>query len=166
MSNKKNQQNAQSLAHKLSQKDEIDQKTEYYKSLMLASSNLSDCIEKKIEAETDDYTKNKLIIEKLELENKIFSQKGFYEMWLRIGKDWETDFAPILNECDKMFDELQEKARVVAEKNKALKQVMEHYDNTEEKTLRIRVEYYALIKYEVMKATSSKEEYSLGGQTN
>ena len=87
-------------------------------------------------------------------------------MWLRIGKDWETDFAPILNECDKMFDELQEKARVVAEKNKALKQVMEHYDNTEEKTLRIRVEYYALIKYEVMKATSSKEEYSLGGQTN
>ena len=163
MSNKKNQQNAQSLAQKLSQKDEIDQKTEYYKSLILVSSNLADCIEKKIENETDEYTKNKLIIEKLELENKIFSQKGFYEMWLRIGKDWETDFAPILNECDKMFDEFQEKAKVIAEKNTALKQVMERYDK-EEKTLRTRVEYYALIKYEVMKATSSKEEYSLGGQ--
>ena len=163
MSQKKNQQNAQSLAQKLSQKDEIDQKTEYYKSLILASSNLADCIEKKIENETDEYTKNKLIIEKLELENKIFSQKGFYEMWLRIGKDWETDFAPILNECDKMFDEFQEKAKVIAEKNTALKQVMERYDK-EEKTLRTRVEYYALIKYEVMKATSSKEEYSLGGQ--
>jgi hypothetical protein len=163
MSNKKNQQNAQSLAHKLSQKDENDQKTEHYKSLIIASSNLVDCIEKKIETETDEYTKNKLIIEKLELKNKIFSHKGFYEMWLRIGKDWETDFAPILNECDRMFDELQEKAKVVAEKNTALKQVMERYDK-EEKTLRTRVEYYSLIKYEVMKATSSKEEYSLGGQ--
>ena len=40
---------------------------------------------------------------------------------------------------------------------------MERYDK-EEKTLRTRVEYYSLIKYEVMKATSSKEEYSLGGQ--
>ena len=90
---KQNAQNAQALALNLSQKDEIDQKVEYYKSLITTYSDLIESIDEKLKTETDEYTKNKLIIEKIETENNIVSKKGFFEMWLARSKDWDSKSA-------------------------------------------------------------------------
>jgi len=161
---KESVQNAQALSLNLSQKDEIDQKLNYYKSIIKAYSDLIDAIDKKVEAETDEYTKNKLILEKLETENRIESQKGFFEMWLTRSRDYDAKFAMISNECNEKFDETYAKFKEIAESNIILKSFVAKYDAEPEKTQRIKNEFYALIKYEVMKATNSKEAFAVGGQ--
>jgi hypothetical protein len=161
---KQNQQNAQALVANLSQKDEIDQKCEYYKSIIVTYANLCDAIDKKIESSTDDYEKCKLTIEKLDTEDRIFSMKGFFEMWLERSKDYDKKFEIISKECNDRFDEIESLARDLALKNPMLKMAMANYDAQEEKPQRVKNEYYALLKYEVLKANPlmRKEEYSVG----
>lgn len=156
---KQNAQEAQALSLNLAQKDEIDQKVDYHKSLIQTYSNLVIAIEKKVESETNEYTKCKLIIEKLEAENKIVSQKGFYEMWLARSRDWDSKFALINKECNEKFDETYFKFKELFKDHIILKTYIERYDNEPDKNQRIKNEFYALIKYEVMKATNSKENF-------
>lgn len=162
---KVNRQNAQELALNLSQKDEIDQKCDYYKSLIKTYANLVDAIEKKIEKTEDDYEKCKLEIEKLDVEDRIFSMKGFFEMWLQRSNEYDKKFAMITKECNEKFDEIESKAKELSNKNPILKMAMDNYNATEEKTQRLKNEYYAMLKFEVIKANPHmKLEYNVGGQ--
>ena len=161
---KQNVQNAQALSINLSQKDEIDQKVDYYKSLITTYSNLGTAIENKILVEADEYTKNKLIIEKLETENRIFSMKGFFEMWLERSRDYDSKFAMITKEVNEKFDETYVKFKEIAQNHIILKSFVDKYEAEPDKSQRIKNEFYALIKFEVMKSTGSKQEFVVGGQ--
>ncbi|MBK7362930.1 MAG: hypothetical protein IPJ01_11600 [Micavibrio sp.] len=161
---KQSVQNAQALSLNLSQKDEIDQKTDYYKSLIKTYSDLVESIDKKVETETDEYTKNKLIIEKVETENKIFSMKGFFEMWLERSRDYDSKFAMITKECNDKFDETFEKFKEISKLNILLSSWLQKYESEPDKNQRIKNEFYALIKFEVMKATNSKEAFNVGAE--
>jgi hypothetical protein len=163
---KQNQQNAQALSLNLSQKDEIDQKCNYYKSIIKTYSDLCDAIDKKIEKTDDDYEKCKLIIEKLDVEDRIFSMKGFFEMWLQRSNDYDKKFAMITQECNDKFDETYAKFKELAKTNIILTSFVQKYEAEPDKNQRIKNEFYALIKFEVMKATKSKEEFTVGGQKN
>lgn len=161
---KESVQNAQALSLNLSQKDEIDQKVDYYKSLIQTYANLANAIEEKVKTETDEYTKNKLIIEKLETENRIFSMKGFFEMWLERSRDYDAKFAMITKEVNEKFDETYTQFKEIAKHHLVLKSFVDKYEAEPDKTQRIKNEFYALIKFEVMKATKSKEAFSVGEQ--
>jgi len=156
---KQNASDVQALALDLSQRDEIDQKVEYYKSLIQVYSDLDNVIDKKIESESDEYNKCKLTIEKLELGNKIFSMKAFFEMWLTCKRDYDAKFSLLTKECNEKFDEVYAKFKELFSNHLILKTYIEGYDNNPDKSQRIKNEFYALIKYEVMKATQSKESF-------
>jgi hypothetical protein len=169
---KQNAQNAQALSINLSQKDEIDQKLNYYKSIIKTFADLSEAIDKKLETFTAEDDKNpdkvieksRFILEALDIDNRIFSMKGFLEMWLARSADYDKKFAMITAEVNEKFAEVEAKAKHLAKVNIMLLSAMTQYDNLpeSEKTQRIKNEYYALIKYEVMKAEGNKEVFDVG----
>jgi hypothetical protein len=57
---KESVQNAQALSLNLSQKDEIDQKVNYYKSIIKTYADLANAIDEKVKTETDEYTKKQI----------------------------------------------------------------------------------------------------------
>lgn len=173
-----NSENAQMLALDLQQKEQIDSKINYYKTMLKAYQDLAEVINKKVlfidsielsQKSLDDvYEKNKLILEKLEIENTIFNKKQFFEMWLKRSADYEQKFAIINAECNEKFDEVEAQAKEIALGNIRLKSYMDKYDkeeHLEDKNKdrgfddflsyrqRIKVEYYLLLKYEITKLT-------------
>lgn len=156
---KKNAEDAKMISLDLQQKDQIDQKVNYYKSIIKTNADLSEAITKKIEMleEATDadsiYNKCKLNLELLEIDNTIFEKKKFFEMWLNRSSEYEKKFALITKECEEKFVELEAEARVVAETNAILKSYMTKFDAEENKDQRIKNEYYLLLKYEVGKIT-------------
>ena len=152
---KKNSENAMSLSMDLQQKVEIDQKLDYYKSILKAYDELGDAIKQKIESleEFTDaesvYKRNKLVIEGLENSNSIFEKKKFFEMWLSRSTEYDRKFAIITKECNDTFDELQAEARELAENNLQLKSYMDKYDKEENTDQKTKNEYYLLLKYQV-----------------
>lgn len=161
---KESVQNAQALSLNLSQKDEIDQKVNYYKSLIQTYADLANAIDEKVKTETDEYTKNKLIIEKLETENRVFSMKGFFEMWLQRSTEYDTKFAMITKEVNEKFDETYAEFKELAKANVIYTSIVTKYEAEPDKNQRIKNEFYALIKFEVMKSNNSKESFNLAGQ--
>ena len=157
----KNSENAQALALDLQQKEQIDNKINHYKTMLKAYEDLAEVISKKIlhydsielsQKTLDDiYQKNKLILEKLEIENTIFNKKQFFEMWLKRSSEYEQKFAMITKECEEKFDETEAEAKELALTNIKLKSYMEKYDKEENKDQRIKNEYYLLLKYEITK---------------
>lgn len=158
-----NSENAQMLALDLQQKEQIDSKINYYKTMLKAYEDLAEVISKKVlffdsielsQKSLDDiYEKNKLILEKLEIENTIFNKKQFFEMWLKRSADYEQKFAMITAECNEKFDEVEAQAKEIALGNIRLKSYMDKYDKEENKEQRIKNEYYLLLKYEITKLT-------------
>lgn len=169
---KQNAQNAQALSINLSQKDEIDQKLNYYKSIIKTFSDLSEAIDKKIETFTDDDLKNpdkvieksRLILEALDIDNRIFSMKGFLEMWLARSNDYDKKFAMITAEVNEKFEQVEARAKEIARVNIMLLSAMTQYNQLPEdkRTQRIKNEYYALLKFEVMKADGGKDIFDVG----
>lgn len=156
---KKNSEEATALSLDLQQKEEIDQKVNYYKGIIKAYAELSSAIDKKIESigestiPSDIYEKSKLTIEKLEADNSIAEKKKFFEMWLKRSAEYDKKFAIITEECNAKFDEVEAQARAIAEKNIKLKSYMTKYDLEEDKNQKIKNEYYLLLKYEITKIT-------------
>lgn len=159
---KSNQQKAQELSLNLREKDEIDQKTSYWKNTLILLSELTEAIEEKIESETDNYKKIKLKLEKIDVEDRIFSVKGFYEMWLETSKEYDKKFEMVTKQCNENFDQAFEKFKELAKNNLLLTSWLTKWENEPEKTQRLKNEFYALISYEIIKASKNKTEYSLG----
>lgn len=155
---KRNAEDAKMIVLDLKQKDEIDQKVNYYKSLIQTYSDLSEAITKEIEVKTIDkmhslYDVCKLKLELLEIDNIIFEKKKFFEMWLERSAEYDKKFALITKEREEKFSEVEAEARVLAETNIMLKSFMTKFDAEENKTDRMKNEYYLLLKYEVGKLT-------------
>ena len=74
-------------------------------------------------------------------------------MWLSRGKEYDDKFNILSKDCNDNFDEVQNKAKELAEKNVKLKSHIEKYEKEENPSQRLKNEYYLLIKYEVYKAT-------------
>ena len=159
---KKSAENAKSLSLDLQQKNEIDQKLDYYKSILKAFEELSLSIEEKINALKDledaesKYQKSKLIIEKLEAENSLFEKKKFFEMWLKRSNEYDERFAMITKECNDMYDEVFEKAKELSVNNSKLKSFIEKFEKEENPEQKLKNEFYLLIKYEVSKITGKE----------
>jgi len=156
---KQNQKDAQELAIDLKQKEEIDQKVDYYKSILKAYEHLSDAIQKKIdeleplEDANSLYEKSKLIIEKLESNNIIFEKKKFFEMWMKRSVEYDRKFALITKEYNDNFEALKVEAERLAPTNLRLSQALEMFNKEENLDQKGRNEFYLLLKYEVGRAT-------------
>lgn len=153
---KENQKEAQSLALDLKQKEEIDQKLDYYKSILKSYEDLQQSIDKKIESlESDSYEAAKLRIEKIETVNTIFEKKKFFEMWLKRSTEYDRKFALITEDYNKHFDSLLFQARQIASNNLRISQILERYDKEDKENLDQKAlnELYLLLKYEVGRST-------------
>lgn len=163
---KRNAEDAKMISLDLQQGTEINQKVEYYKSILKAYNDLSNAIDKKIEilnvklgadesSQGADglYERSKLTIEKLEADNSLYEKKKFFEHWLGRSAEYEKKFALITKECEEKFEEVQAEARVYAEGNIKLKSYMTKYDAEQTPDQKMKNEYYLLLKYEVSKIT-------------
>ena len=161
---KKNSEYVKILLKDLQRKTEIDQKVDYYKAILKAYDLKSETLSKKIEVLDVKHQNSKenydigydlscLIISKIELDDAIFEKKKFFEMWLSRGKEYDDKFNILSKDCNDNFDEVQNKAKELAEKNAKLKSHIEKFEKEENPSQRLKNEYYLLIKYEVYKAT-------------
>lgn len=161
---KRNAEDAKAISLDLKDGTEINQKMEYYKSILKAYEDLSNSIANKIafineklgadaEGQGADglYEKSKLTIEKLEVDNTIYEKKKFFEHWLSRSAEYGKKFAIITKECEGKFEEVEAEARVIAEGNIKLKSYMTKWDAEENKDQKMKNEYYLLLKYEVGK---------------
>ncbi len=158
-----NSENAKMLALDLKDKEQIDLKINFFKTMLKAYEDLAEVIDKKVlfidsielsQKSLDDiYEKNKLILEKLEIQSSSFNKKQFFEMWLKRSADYQQKFAMITAECNEKFDEVEAQAKEIALGNIKLKSYMDKYDKEENKEQRIKNEYYLLLKYEITKLT-------------
>ena len=161
-----NSEDAKMISLDLQQKTEIDQKVNYYKSILKAYDDLSNSIDKKIErlnqslgedvnAQGADglYERSKLMIEKLEANNSLYEKKKFFEMWLQRSSDYDKKFALLNKECEEKFDEVEAEAKAIALTNIDLQSKMNKYDLEPNKDVKMKTEYYLLLKYEVGKIT-------------
>ena len=162
---KKNAEDAKVLSLDLQQGVEIEQKIEYYKSILKAHEQLINAIDGKIEKISlsigdnppsivyadEHYEISKLTIEKLEAENTMFDKKKFFEMWLKRSSEYENKFAAITKDCEDNFDKVESEAKEIAKGNIKLQSYMGKYEAEENKTQKLKNEYYLLLKYEVTK---------------
>ena len=164
---KRNAEDAKIISLDLQQGTEINQKVEYYKSILKAYNDLSNSISGKIERIKSGYESveiyeqdvkvvyevSKLTIEKLEADNSLYEKKKFFEHWLGRSAEYEKKFALITKECEEKFVEVEAEARVYAEGNIKLKSYMTKYDAEQTPDQKMKNEYYLLLKYEVSKIT-------------
>lgn len=162
---KKNAEEAKMLSLDLQQKTEIDQKVNYYKSILKAFEELNSAIDEKIalletkEDADSKYQKNKLIIEKLETENATFDKKKFFEMWLKRSKEYDEKFEKITKECEEEFHITLDKAKEISKNNIKLKTYIENFEKQENPEQKLKNEFYLFLKYEVSKVTG--KEFSI-----
>jgi hypothetical protein len=162
---KKNAEEAKMLSLDLQQKTEIDQKVNYYKSILKAFEELNSAIDRKIalletkEDADSKYQKNKLIIEKLETENATFDKKKFFEMWLKRSKEYDEKFEKITKECEEEFHITLDKAKEISKNNIKLKTYIENFEKQENPEQKLKNEFYLFLKYEVSKVTG--KEFSI-----
>lgn len=154
---KKNAEDAKILSLQLNEIDEIEQKVEYYKSIIKAFSELSDNLSKKIEILSKEETIDKIIecsklkIEKLNTDSNIFEKKKFFEMWLKRKSEYDKKFESITKECNEKFDEINKKAEKIAQSNIKFKSVMDRFSKEENVSQKLKNEYYLMLKNEVIR---------------
>lgn len=167
----KNSNDAKALSLDLQQKEEIDTKLGYYKSVLKAHADLCSAIDAKIaileksgggifsgiekSEEFIKYEIAKLRIEKCEAENTINEKKQFFEMWLGRSVEYDKTFAILTEECNRNFAQVEAEAQKLAEGNIKLRSFITKYglEKEENKTQKMKNEYFLLLKYEITKIT-------------
>lgn len=165
------------IANLLKQKPEIDSKLKYYTGVLKANeavyNSIQDRLERGYTKETyrilgipvskrimlDELDRAELEKKMLEIDQQVFAQKQYYEMWLKRSKEYENKFDEITRECNENYDEIYEAAQKVAESNIRLRTTINQYENPDNDQ-RIKNEFYLYIKQEVENART----YS-GGKT-
>lgn len=154
---KKNAEDAKSLSLQLNEIVDIEQKLDYYKSIIKAYNDLSISIGEKIDfiAGIENPTidnkidMSRLTIEKINLNSNLYEKKKFFEHWLRRKSEYDKKFELITDECNKNFDDMQSKAKKIAEKNIKFKSFIDRFEKEENVTQALKNEYYLMIKYEI-----------------
>lgn len=154
---KKNAEDAKSLSLQLNEITEIEQKIDYYKSIIKAFDDLSLNLDKKIESinSIEFPTIDNLIelsrikIEKLNVDSSLYEKKKFFEHWLKRKGEYDKKFDIITKECNENFDQYQEKAKKIAEKNIKFKSFIDKFEQEQNVSQRLKNEYYLMLKYEI-----------------
>ncbi len=133
----------------LGAKPEIDNKVQYYKSVIQASINLIEEINTKLLTETDTYIKSKLELEKIETENALHYSKQYFEIWLDRTRDYDVKYAEILRDCNENYDTIISEGNVVKEHNPILQMIMGEHSKIENVEDKVRVEYYLCVRQAV-----------------
>lgn len=135
----------------LGQGEEIDRKLKFYEGTMLASQDVYDKIEErinrgytleersflgifkiKVKKIFDSYDIGKLRLEKHELEADVFIKQGFFKIWKQRKSEYEKRFEEISRECNEKFDETLVKAKEVSKTGQIrLQQTIERYEKEE-----------------------------------
>jgi hypothetical protein len=154
---KKNAEDAKALKLRLNEIVEIEQKIDYYKSILMAYDELSELIGKEIEEKSKSVNLNtndkiqiaRLRIEKISNDSNIYEKKKFFEHWLNRKNEYDKKFAFITDECNKNFDEINNKAKKIGEKNIKFKSFVDKFEKEENVTQKLKNEYYLMLKYEI-----------------
>lgn len=163
---------AKELSTMLEQKPEIDSKVQFYKGVLKAEDGIVKSIDARIEKGyteeklnflgftiskkifLDSYDIAKLELEKIKSQNQIEQQKKVFETWLMRTKQYEEKYDAITKDCEANYDSIFEKFKEVAKDNAMLKTQLERYEK-EEKTQRLKNEFYLFAKHEVEKSEES-----------
>ncbi len=150
----------------LKQKPEIDQKIKYYKEVIKATDNLINSIDERVSKGftvesfrfigvnvnkrvlLDSYDAAKLVIEKQEAENKLYTQKNYFESWLKRSAEYDKKYSEIIADCDANFDAIMAEAEIISQQNIRLANVMKAYSNPDNNQ-KLKTEYYLYCKQEV-----------------
>ena len=154
---KKNAEDAKSLSLQLNEINEIEQKIDYYKSIIKAFDDLSGYYNQKIEAMSniENPTVDNLIeiakikIEKLNLDSSVYEKKKFFEHWLKRKAEYDKKFEILTKECNENFEQVESKAKSIAEKNIKFKSFIDKFAQEQNVTQKIKNEYYLMLKYEI-----------------
>ena len=133
----------------LEAKPEIDNKVQYYKSVIEASANLIEEINNKFLTEKDTYVIAKLKLEKIEAETTLHYNKQYFENWLDRTRDYDVKYAEIVRDCNENYDSIISQGNVIKENNPMLQMIMGEHSKLENVEDKIRVEYYLLVKQSV-----------------
>lgn len=148
------------------QKPEIDRKVTFFKESLLALDNQLDNLQDRISRgkreikysffglpitsveRLDSYEIGKLRLEKLQIENDMFSKKQYYELWLQRSKEYEVKYEETTKECNEYFDAMLKKANEVSEKNFRLADGIDKYSNPNNDQ-KLKNEFFLYMKREV-----------------
>lgn len=154
---KKNAEDAKSLSLQLNEITEIEQKIEYYKSIVKAFDDLSGYYNQKIEAMSliENPTVDNLIelakikIEKLNLDSSVYEKKKFFEHWLKRKAEYDKKFELLTKECNENFEQVEYKAKKISETNVKFKSFIDKFAQEQNVTQKLKNEYYLMLKYEI-----------------
>ena len=150
----------------LSSKPQIDQKTEYYKGILLSKDKLHNAISKRIKL---GYTKAtykilgiipvtkqvlldeadiaRLEIELFAIEDDVYNKKQYLEHWLIRARDYDAEMDSITRECNANFDFVLKEAKSITN-NIRLINTIKDYKNSENNQ-QTKNEFYLYLKQEV-----------------
>jgi hypothetical protein len=154
------------LASMMQAQPQVEQKTAYYKGILLANEELHTSIQERI---TKGYTVSKILIlgfipikkksildsldiarlkvELQEVENKSYAQKQYYEHWLGTAKSYEAKMDSVTRECNQEFDKVLEEAKNIT-RNLRLQEAIGNYKN-DKKDQMLKNQYYLYLKQEI-----------------
>lgn len=153
------------LAEVLRAKPQAEQKIKYYTGLLITSEKIYEAIQKRIKKGKvntinwvfgfipvfsnrilDDMDIAKLEQEMLDIEDTVFNQKNYLEMWKNRKRDIDSDIEDVAIECEANFDKTLEEAQNLS--NPRLQDVLSKTDlsaMTSEEKLKL----YVYIRQEV-----------------
>jgi len=154
------------LAAIMQAQPQVEQKTKYFKNLLLAQDELHTAIQErinigytvskafvlgfipiKIKTVLDTCGIARLKVELQEVENKAYSHQQYYEHWLKASKNYESKMDGITRECNQQFDFVLDKAKKINH-NPRLDQVITNYVN-KDNDQQLKNQYYLILKQEV-----------------
>jgi hypothetical protein len=152
-----NSYNAKELALNLQEGDLIESRVERYTNLINAHVNHLKSIREKIQRLTDEKAES-YEITKLELElyytiDNIDNKKAFFDNWILRKKDYDEKYEMVLKDCNENFDEIEKEAKELAKTDLKLLSYITKYEQDENKNEKTKLEYYLLLKYNVIQLT-------------
>lgn len=125
-------------------------KVDYYKSIMLAESNLIKELEKEIGKKgTSSLQKARLKIELIKTNNSLYSKQGVFEEYMQRKQKYEHWLDEMSRETQINLPETIEKASKLTD-NIRLISALEKWKEEKEPTLQSKIEFYLYLKQEII----------------
>ena len=150
----------------LSQRQDIFDKIDFYKSVLRALEQTTNAIEAKItkgftlekysfiglpitkKVPLDEYAIGKLNLEKHHLLAEMNTKKQYFEIVLKRKQDYDTKFAEVTKDCNENYDRVIAEAQELRMQIISLKMFMDNYSNPDNDQV-LKNEYFLFCKFEV-----------------
>lgn len=110
-------------------KDEIMHRAAYYELVLKNCAAMQQALQKKIDAETDEYQKCKYVEEQLDCELKIETTKNFYNHWNGRRVLYNTEMVMLVAERDAHYDTVLAEANRLAERDTNLARTLKNWED-------------------------------------